>query len=146
MELHPENRRIKSLSKYTHTHTHTYTQREKKVSKLMVGKNNALEQWKSRYNHLLLYKIHLFLKLWALLVDLQLKNLPAMQETASIPVSARSPRGGNGNPLQDSCLENSVDSGAWWATVHSITQRWTQLSEYTHAFLKLIIQPTLTIM
>ena len=67
-------------------------------------------------------------------------------DIVSIPVSARSPRGGNGNPLQDPCLENSMDSGAWWATVHSITQSWTRLSEYTHTFLKLIIQPTLTIM
>ena len=35
-----------------------------------------------------------------------------------IPGSGRSPGGGNGNPLQYSCLENPMDSGAWWATVH----------------------------
>ena len=38
--------------------------------------------------------------------------------TGSIPGSGRSPGEGNGNPLQYSCLENSMDGGAWWATVH----------------------------
>ena len=42
------------------------------------------------------------------------KNLPAMQETrGSIPGLERSPREGNGNPLQSSCLENPMDSGAY---------------------------------
>ena len=41
-------------------------------------------------------------------------------DTGSIPGSGRSPGGGNGNPLQYSCLENSMDRGAWWATVHEI--------------------------
>ena len=36
---------------------------------------------------------------------------------------------GNGNPLQYSCLENSVDRGAWWAAVHGIAQSWTQLKQ-----------------
>ena len=44
-----------------------------------------------------------------------------------IPGSGRSPREGNGNPLQYSCLENPVDRGAWSATVHGVTQSWTQL-------------------
>ena len=35
---------------------------------------------------------------------------------------------GNGNPLQYSCLENPVDGGAWWATVHGVTKSWTRLS------------------
>ena len=39
-----------------------------------------------------------------------------------IPRSGRSPRGGNGNPFHYSCLENSVDRGAWWATVHGATK------------------------
>ena len=38
----------------------------------------------------------------------------------SISESGRSPGGGNGNPLQYSCLENFMDRGAWWATVYSI--------------------------
>ena len=40
----------------------------------------------------------------------------------------RSPGGGRDNPLQYSCLENPMDRGAWWATVHSVTKNWTQLS------------------
>ena len=38
------------------------------------------------------------------------------------PWVERSPGGGHGYPLQDSCLENSMDRGAWWATVHGITK------------------------
>ena len=40
----------------------------------------------------------------------------------SIPGSGRSPGGGNGNPLQYLCLNNPMDRGAWWATVHSIAE------------------------
>ena len=40
----------------------------------------------------------------------------------SIPGPGRSPGGGNGNPLQSSCLEDSMDRGAWWATVHEVTK------------------------
>ena len=39
-----------------------------------------------------------------------------------IPVSKRSPGEGNGNPLQYSCLENSMDRGAWRATIHGVTE------------------------
>ena len=35
--------------------------------------------------------------------------------------------GGNGNPLQYSCLENPMDGGAWWAAVYGVTQSWTRL-------------------
>ena len=41
-------------------------------------------------------------------------------DLGSIPGSGRSPGEGNGNPLQYSCLENSMDGGAWWATVHGL--------------------------
>ena len=43
-----------------------------------------------------------------------------------IPRSGRSPGEGNGNPLQYSCLENSMDGGAWWATVHRVAKSWTR--------------------
>ena len=43
----------------------------------------------------------------------------------SIPGLGRSPGEGNGNPLQYSCLENPMDRGAWWATVHGVTKSWT---------------------
>ena len=48
-----------------------------------------------------------------------------------IPGSGRSPGEGNGSPLQYSCLENSVDEGAWEATVHGVTKSWTQLRDFT---------------
>ena len=41
-------------------------------------------------------------------------------DLGSIPGLGKSPRGGNGNPLQCSCLENSMDRGAWQATVHEV--------------------------
>ena len=51
------------------------------------------------------------------------KNLPANTGDAGlIPESRRYPGEGNGNPLQYSCLENSMDRGAWWATVHRVAK------------------------
>ena len=50
------------------------------------------------------------------------------QDVGLIIGSGRSPRGGNGKPLQYSCLENFMDRGAWWATVHRVTKAQTQLS------------------
>ena len=38
---------------------------------------------------------------------------------------------GNGTPLQYSCLENPMDGGAWWATVHGVAKSWTRLSDFT---------------
>ena len=46
----------------------------------------------------------------------------------SIPGSGRSPGEGNGKPLQYSCLENPMDRGAWWATVHGVSESQIQLS------------------
>ena len=64
------------------------------------------------------------------------KNLPAdaghARDMALITMSGRFPGEGNGNPLQYSCLENSVDRGAWLPTVHAVTKSRTRLS--THAF------------
>ena len=57
------------------------------------------------------------------------KNLPAMQETGSIPASGRSPGEGHGNSLQYSCLENPTNRGAWWATVHGVAKSHTRLSD-----------------
>ena len=49
-----------------------------------------------------------------------------MRDLGLIPECGRSPGEGNGYPLQDSCLENSMDRGAWLATVHGVTKSWTQ--------------------
>ena len=54
-------------------------------------------------------------------------------DTGSIPGSGRSAREGNGNPLQYSCLENSMDRGTWWATVHGVAKSRTRLSDFTHS-------------
>ena len=51
------------------------------------------------------------------------------RDLGSISGSGRSPGGGNGNPLQYSCLENPMDRGAWWATVHEVIKNWTRLSD-----------------
>ena len=48
----------------------------------------------------------------------------------SIPGLGISPGGEHGNPLQYSCLENPMDRGAWWATVHRVAQQLKQLSMY----------------
>ena len=51
-----------------------------------------------------------------------------MQETLETKILSLGgedpPGGGNGNPLQDSCLENPTDRGVWWATVHGVTKEW----------------------
>ena len=65
------------------------------------------------------------------------KNPPAnagdAREVALIPGPGRSPRAGNGNPLQYSCLENPMDRGAWQPTVHGVIKSWTPLSaEHAH--------------
>ena len=63
-------------------------------------------------------------------------NLPAnsgdTRDMGSIPVSERSPGVRNGNPIQYSCLENSMDRGAWRATVHGAAESGTRLSAHTH--------------
>ena len=54
-------------------------------------------------------------------------------DVGSIPWLGRSPKGGNGNPLQYSCLENPTDRGAWKATVNGVAKSWTWLSNtHTH--------------
>ena len=53
-------------------------------------------------------------------------------DLGSIPGSGRSPGEGNGDPLQYSCLENPVDGGAWWATVHGVAKSQRQQSKFTY--------------
>ena len=54
-------------------------------------------------------------------------------DLGSIPGSGRSPGEGNGSPLQYSGLENAMDRGAWWATVHRVAKSRTRLSDSTLA-------------
>ena len=58
-------------------------------------------------------------------------------DLGSIPGSGRSPGEGNGNPVQYSCLENPMDRGAWWATVHGVAKSQTRLSDFTFTFTSL---------
>ena len=64
------------------------------------------------------------------------KNIPASagdaRDTGLIPGLGRSSGVGNGNPLQCSCLENSMDRGGWRAAVHGFTKTWTWLNTQTH--------------
>ena len=66
-------------------------------------------------------------------MSLVVKSSPAsagdMRDAGSIPGLGRSPGGGNGNPLQDSCLENPMEGGAWRATVHGVAKSWTRLMQ-----------------
>ena len=52
-------------------------------------------------------------------------------DLGSIPGLGRSPGEGNGNPLQYSCLENPMDGGACWATVHGVAKSQTRLRDFT---------------
>ena len=65
------------------------------------------------------------------LVAQMVKRLPTMQETRVRSLGREHPPGeGNGNPLQYSCLENLMDGGAWWATVHGVAKSRTRLSDF----------------
>ena len=53
-----------------------------------------------------------------------------LRDAGSIPGSGRYPGGGNSNPLQYSSLENPMGRGAWWATVHGVTERHNYETEH----------------
>ena len=72
--------------------------------------------------------------IWASQVAQWWRNTPAnagdARDTGSIPGSGRSPSVGNGNPLQYSCLGNSMNRGPWWATVHGVARSQKELSDW----------------
>ena len=89
--------------------------------------------------HLILEFWYMLHRWWASQVVLVVKNPPAstgdIKDAGLIPGLERSPGAGNGYPLQYSCLENSVDRGAWWAIVRGVTNSRTwlkQLHTHTH--------------
>ena len=63
-------------------------------------------------------------------------------DVGSIPGSGRSPGEGNVSPLQYSCLENPMDGGAWWATVHGVAKSRTRLSDFTHSLTHSVMGPS----
>ena len=88
--------------------------------------------------------VHGVTKSWARLIDFHFQIIKSVGfpgssdskesvcnagDSGSIPGSGRSPGEGNGYPFQYSCLENSLDRGAWWATVLGVAKSWTQLSD-----------------
>ena len=63
------------------------------------------------------------------MVKNSLANAGDARDTGSVPGSGRSPGVGNSNPLQYSCLDNSMDIEAWQATVHEVAKSWTRLKQ-----------------
>ena len=74
---------------------------------------------------------HKYNVIWASQVALVEKNLPAnagdVRDAGLLPGLVRYPGGEHGNPLQYSCLENPMDRGAWWDTIHRVAKSWAQL-------------------
>ena len=68
-------------------------------------------------------------------VALAVKNLPSnagdLRDMGSVPGWRRSPGGGHGNSPQYCCLEDLMDRGAWWATVHRVAKSWTRLERFS---------------
>ena len=67
----------------------------------------------------------------ALVLKNPLANAEGIRDMGSIHGLGRSSGGGNGNPLQYSCLENPMDRGARWATVHGVTKSWIRLKLFS---------------
>ena len=85
----------------------------------------SLNHWTTRE-----VPLHFFLSnLWSSQMVTGQESTWNTGELGLIPRSKRSPGEGNGNPLQHSCLENSMDRGAWWATAHGVANSRTQPSD-----------------
>ena len=134
---------------YTHTHTHTHTyiyiyikecptphqvktdgqRRGLRVHLRWLSWTSALHQIFT--DHMLW--IRSYTRWWDFPGGTVGKNLPTSagdtRDLRLIPVLGTCPVG-NGNPLQYSCLENPMDRGAWWATVHGVAESGTQLSDW----------------
>ena len=78
-----------------------------------------------------IFQCHTSVLLWGFQVALLVKNpsanAGAVRDTGLIPGLGRFPEGRHSNPLQDSCLENPMDKGAWRATDHKVAKNWTRL-------------------
>ena len=68
-------------------------------------------------------------------------NAGGIRDMGSHPGSGRCPGGGHGNPLQYSCLENSMDRGSWRASVHRVTKTEVTSHAGTHVFWSLLAPP-----
>ena len=106
-----------------------------------ISRENKLSEFKKENSNITQWKtIYIFpdvLKIKYLKSGTVVKNLPANSghsgDASLIPASGRFPGLGNGNLLQYSCLKNSMDRGAMWATVHGFAKSQTWLHTHTHA-------------
>ena len=117
----------------------------KNKTHLIISKDTSIQQnlalicdenfqWtRNRKQILHLEKEYLLIGLLRWLSGKESANAGDKGDPGLIPGSERSPGGGNGNPLQDSCLGNSMDRGAWWAPVPKVTKSQTQLNDSTTA-------------
>ena len=98
---------------------------------IMVSSCTVIQGFLSYFSHVgspLSCYVLVFIALFScLVVKNPLPNAGDVRDVGLIPGLGRFPGGGHGNPLQYSCLENPMDVGAWWATVHEIAKSWTQL-------------------
>ena len=130
--------------KYTHTHTHTHTH-ECRTHYFVLGFSTHSISHSSPASYDLWNQPLVQSMEWSFIGSFPplmlhkgfpsgavVKNPPAnagdARDRGSIPGCGRSPGGGKDNPFQYSCLENSVDRGAWWATAHGVPKSPTWLS------------------
>ena len=106
--------------------------------RLQFKGSQRVRTWLSYWAHT---SIHTYTFVWGFPGGLVVKNPPVDEGDADwILGSGRSPGGGNGYPLQYSCLGNPMDRGAWWATVYGVSKSWmglstTQTFDYNFSFL-----------
>ena len=107
-----------------------------KPSVFLSGSDKSLQIGKlaiSKRHQILLKKFQVEGTVWVSQVVLVVKNPPAnagdIKGAGSIPGLGRPPGKGNGYPLQYFFLENSMEKGAWWATIHGVSKSQTQLRD-----------------
>ena len=114
-----------------------YAQCARKFGKLSSGHKTGKDQFSFQSQRRAMpKKVHTAIQLHSFHIGLpwclsSKESACNARDLGSIPGSQRSPGGGHGNPLQYSCLENTMDGGAWQATVHGVLKSWTQLSDFT---------------
>ena len=79
-----------------------------------------------------IFCIYVLLTSFSLTGGAVVKNPANAEDMGTIPGSGGSPKVGNGKPFLYSCLENSMDRGAWWSIGHGVAKSWTQLSTCAH--------------
>ena len=109
----------------------------------MLVTQKYLPDWQ-KLNHICLSCEH-FINIWRRFTAGDFPGGSDSKESAgiagdpgSIPVWGRSPGEGSGNPLQYSCLENSMERGTWWAIVHGGAKSWTRWSDWHFHFFTLM--------